>query len=286
MLDEASLRQENCPPSSLRGGHSPTILSELQFNSSRSILNDISSQRDCSSSAASGIQLAVRMQTLAHVQLRLASLAHLFSTGLQMPENIDEIYRIMETMSGILDRSCESDVCGNFCLCDGQFLTGPVMLQFLGCYHSLLLVSSRFVQSLQANMVQVNLSDASGSSSTVCTPSVCPSPPHTGMSTSSVMPAITVGGFKLAMPRRALAEMNLHLVRQTFENLRGAMWRAAVREKASCSSTEEGVHGGVGTPQMQFVGPSSLSGFLNTAVSDLFQIEERLFKTLGVSNKE
>lgn len=212
---------------------------------------------------------------LFEIQPRLLNLALRFSQRSNTTDDVEDIYRATETMIRLMDqmdRRRPSQRTGVV----GFDLSGVAVLIMSGCYFSLLQAYSHLVDIL------TDKADAAAASAS---PGV-----ESGQNTTAV-PTISVGGLRLAMPRRAAAEINLHLVVQTVQSLKGALRQCARRMGSTRRASGDSGYGnvlGIGIEDGQLGGQESMKSMLCQAVEELTEEEGKLLQHLhtvvGTSN--
>ena len=211
---------------------------------------------------------------LFEIQPRLLNLALRFSQRTNSTDDVEDIYRATETIVRLMDQmdarrpSQQAGV--------AKFdLSGVAVLIMSGCYFSLLQAYRHLVDILTDKTVAA----ASARPGVEC-----------GQNTTAV-PTISIGGLRLAMPRKAAAEINLHLVVQTVQSLKAALRQCARRMgSARPPSRDSGYENmlGIGTDDGQLGGQEDMKSMLCQAVEELTEDEGKLLQHLhtlvGASN--
>lgn len=215
------------------------------------------------------------LNRLLEIQPQLLKLVLRFSERSNTTDDVEDIYRVTETMVSIMDQM-EGErlqrVPGK-----GFDFNGIGVLVMSGCYFSL-------IQAYQylADMLSERASAASA--------------PGTGdMADSSLpclqkmsVPTISVGGLRLAMSRKAAAEVNLHLVAHTVYYLKDALQKCAKRMDKRRSSQRSCYDGLLDLDGGPLEGHGKMKTMVCQAVDRLNEGEEKLLDHLhtivGASN--
>lgn len=199
---------------------------------------------------------------LLDAQGQLLNLVRAVPSCSSFPQDVEEIYRITDTFVKVVDdiatgldaSSPRGSPCG-----------GSVTHMLLSsCYMSLIQAFECLVNLLRRELgtkpesleppMGINLAQAQ-----------MPIP-----TTANNVPYISVGNVRLAMPHRAVAEINLHLVSQAVQHLKASISRCAAKFQPSMSNE------GGQTPASS----SSICAFTKIALDELAQRENTLFSGL------
>lgn len=216
------------------------------------------------------------LKKLVDIQLRLENLVQSLSIKPAIPGNIADVYRITETLVDVLHGLSGGD--SAFCRQQNPSgSNGAAVLLFSSCYYSLIVACGHFVRILQL--------DIQGSQNSTDCDSGSPIWYGGPQSDSPQSPlAISVGEFRLALPRKSLAEMNLHLVKQTLQHLRRSMQRQGQNRFSPIPRTRTpGTEDNEYSPQSPSATLNPLAGPLGTALHDLQQKEDDLFHALNIT---
>jgi hypothetical protein len=159
-----------------------------------------------------------RLNCLLDIQSRLAKLVKSLSNNRNVP-NVEETYQASEALISIMDSFQEP---GRLeWSVSSQKPSGAIALLFSSCYLSLIhaydLLAGLLREQLQTNQHAISKEKAPASGRSMID------------STSGSMPTISVGGVRLAMPTKAVAEINLHLITQMVKQLKDSMQQCAAR---------------------------------------------------------
>ncbi|RYP64697.1 hypothetical protein DL771_008654 [Monosporascus sp. 5C6A] len=164
---------------------------------------------------------------LSDIHARLTKLVKSLSKGSNSAEDIEEIYRISESLIGILDAASQSPPNPSASL----RLDGVSVFLLSGCYLSLMKAYQFLVdmlhQELRESPDPLTQAENPGGISRR-------NDPHA--SSKGIVPYLSIGAVRLAMPRKAIAEINLHLVSQKVQHLKISMGQYVSRMAAAQSS--------------------------------------------------
>jgi hypothetical protein len=221
-----------------------------------------------------GLTSVNALQKLVDIQLRLEILIQSLSTSPLIPGNIEDVYRIIETLTGVLNELSD----GDSVLCRQQsssFSNGAAVFLFSSCYYNLIVACGHFVRTLQLDIQgSQNSSDCDSRSP------ICYGGPQSDPSRGPL--AISIGEVRLALPRKSLAEINLNLIQRTLQHLRISVQR--------CGHTSFSPFQGKGTPRTEDKEDSPhapganltpLAGLVGASLRDLQQKENDLFEVLN-----
>lgn len=212
------------------------------------------------------------LQKLVDSQLRLANLTQSLLTSPVIPGNIEDIYRITETLTGVLDELGG----GDSILCRQQnssLSNGAAVFLFSSCYYSLLVACGHFVRMLQLDLQGSENSNDCDSRSPMCYGGPQSDPPR-----------VSVGEFRLALPRKTLAEINLHLVKRTLQHLRMSIQRHGHTSFGPIQGGRtQGVEDKEDSPDASSANLNPLAGLVETSLRDLQQKEKNLFEVLKIT---
>ncbi|RYP39900.1 hypothetical protein DL767_002019 [Monosporascus sp. MG133] len=164
---------------------------------------------------------------LSDIQARLAKLVKSLSKGSNSAEDIEEIYRSSESLIGILDAASQSSRSPSASLRpDGiaVFLLSACYLSLMKAYQFLV---DMLHQELRESPDLLAQAEKPGGISQR-------NDPHA--SSKGIVPYLSIGAVRLAMPRKAIAEINLHLVSQKVQHLKISMGQYVSRMMAAQSS--------------------------------------------------
>lgn len=164
---------------------------------------------------------------LSDIQARLAKLVRSLSRGSKAAEDVEEIYRASEALIGILDGTSTSSRRPSTSVRPD----GIAALLLSGCYLSLMKAYQFLV-----DMLEQELRDSGDSSTQGENPGGSWGSDSLA-STRGVVPYLSIGAVRLAMPRKAIAEINLHLVSQQVQHLKISMKQYASRVTAATQSS-------------------------------------------------
>jgi hypothetical protein len=238
--------------------------------------DEVHTGRKPSLTPSAGCTPVEALKKLVDIQLRLENLIQILSINSVIPGNIEDVYRIIQTLSDILNGLGNGD--SDFCRQQNPSPSnGAAVLLFSSCYYSLIVACGHFVRILQRDIqASQNSWDCDSDS-----PTWYGGPP----SDSRRSPlAITVGEFRLALPRKSLAEVNLCLVKQTLQQLRRSMQRRGQNSprptpETGSPWTEDNEY----LPHMASAILNPLTGALGTALHGLQQKENDLFHALNIT---
>lgn len=142
---------------------------------------------------------------LLEIQPRLVKLAIRFADNASTTDDVEEIYRVTEAMVNII-RQIEEQWLGS--PHQPSSIQGIFVLVLSSCYFSLVQAYRSLVELLAEGLKTPPRSVTNG----VVESSLA----GLGMN----VPSISVGGLRLAIPRKAAAELNLHVVAQTVQYLK------------------------------------------------------------------
>ncbi|KAH8696211.1 hypothetical protein BGW36DRAFT_428231 [Talaromyces proteolyticus] len=277
------VREDHFAPSVSASVESYTGLPCTHLPPAQSSQDGIQTAPKLASTPFMGLESVNILQKLVNIQLRLTNLVQSLSTSSNIPENIEDVYRIIEALTCVLDELNGGDsVCRQR---PSSPSNGAAVLLFSSCYYSLIEACGHFVHMLQLDLQGSRKSSASCDN--LSSPIWCTGPqsdnPESALS-------ISVGAFRLAMPRRALAEINLHLVKQTLQNLRSSMQRSGYNSftglrPISRARTPVSIEENGDLPHTDSVNSNSLAGLVETALYDLKQREKELFDVLEMASR-
>ena len=198
------------------------------------------------------------LNRLLEVQTRLSKFSIPFKDRIDATGDIEAIYHITQTMITVIDGieeqapgQPENRVFG---------CNAAVILLLSSCYTGLIKVYQSLVEML-GNEVNDSPSPASNVPGTK-RPNV---------------PQISVGYLKLSMPRKAAAEVNMHLVAHTIKHLRSALQQCAARIRSPCPN----LHSSSGDMSIRqdselSRGGDALKAMVSQALAEMSMGEERL----------
>lgn len=155
------------------------------------------------------------LNRLFEIQTRLSKFSTPFKDRSDATGDIEAIHQITQAMITVID-GIEDQAPGQP-ETRGSGCNAAVILLLSSCYTSLIRVYQSLVEMLGS---EVNDS-----------PSPISNVP--GMKQTNV-PQISVGYLRLSMPRKAAAEVNMHLVAHTIKHLRSALQQCAARIRSPC----------------------------------------------------
>lgn len=167
---------------------------------------------------------------LSDIQARLTKLVKSLSKGSKAAEDVEEIYRASEALIGILDGTSPSSSSSSHRHSTSLRPDGVAALLLSSCYLSLMKAYQFLVEMLQQELRNSTDPSAQGEN---LGGSVGNDP---FASTRGAVPYLSIGAVRLAMPRKAIAEINLHLVSQQVQHLKVSMKQYASRVSAMQSS--------------------------------------------------
>jgi hypothetical protein len=162
---------------------------------------------------------------LLDIQGRLAKLVKSLNSEPHAPDNVEDIYRASEILISILES-----------VDDGTKLRSPhspakpigvFVSLFLSSYFSLIHAYEVLVGILRNDLNDDQQYTSPNNPSSSSNSSGNPNP------FQGSVPSISIGAVRLAMPKKAFAEVNLHLVAQTVQHVKAAMQRCAARISAA-----------------------------------------------------
>jgi len=169
------------------------------------------------------------LEQLLDVQIRLSHLVRGLFCGIHGPGDVEEIYRTSEILIRILDRgqtASDPTYAPPFGKSAQPKPPGVILHLIITNYFNLIHAYEALVDMLKNESVQEQQQPQQAHSHSHShshhraghhvDPSETPSPPAS-------VPKISIGGFQLAMPQKAYAEINLHLAAQTVQQLRTSM---------------------------------------------------------------
>jgi hypothetical protein len=253
--------------------HFPTSFGPRSVGTSDSGVQDTSSpQRD---------QQNITIRLL-DVQRHLEKLSRTFTDGVTTAEDIRDMYRVSETLLGVIGHVEEQLQRRQHLSQPSDFISnGAVVLLLSSCYLNLIQTYQRLVvvleQELSGNArtpvtTEEGHGQARGNNSS----------PGSATGSSPQFPSISVGGLRLEMPRKAAAEINLHLVAQTVQNLKASLqrctrWLSSVRSSppsSSSSSSPYDINWDQQSDRLEGLNP--MKSLIDLALGDLNTREENL----------
>lgn len=216
------------------------------------------------------------LNRLLEIQPRLLKLAMRFSEQSNTTEDVEDIYRVTETMVSIIDQV--NDRSSERLQSPGLDFNGVIVLLMSSCYFSLVQAYQCLVEMLAE---RVNAASVPGMGD-MADPSIA------SLRETNV-PTISVGGLRLAMPRKAAAEVNLHLVAQTVQYMRGALEQCSKRMDNTRRSSHDSTYDSIlGINEDSLEGQDTMKAMVSQAVEQLNKGEEKLLDRLhslvGASN--
>lgn len=202
---------------------------------------------------------------LLDAQGQLLNLVRALSSCSSFPQDVEEIYRITDTFVKVVD-----DIATGLDASSAQSSStaGSVTHMLLSsCYMSLIQAFECLVGLLRREL---------GPKMDGFEPALGVNLAQTQMPIPVTMhnvPYISVGNVRLAMPHRAVAEINLHLVGQAVQHLKASISRCAA--KVLPGMNMENGHGAHG-----LASSSSICAFTELAMNELQQREHTLFSGL------
>ncbi|KAJ3499376.1 hypothetical protein NLG97_g369 [Lecanicillium saksenae] len=206
---------------------------------------------------------------LLDAQGQLLNLVRALSSCSSFPQDVEEIYRITDTFVKVVD-----DIATGLDASSGPSSTcaGSVTHMLLSsCYMSLIQAFECLVGLLRRELgpridglestLGINLAQTQ-----------VPIP-----TTVNNVPYISVGNVRLAMPHRAVAEINLHLVGQAVQHLKTSISRCAAKVQPGLDMEKsQSTHA--------LASSSSICAFTKMAMNELEQRENILFSGLQMSS--
>lgn len=207
---------------------------------------------------------------LVDIQSRLTKLARSLSSNSGEHKDVEDIYRVSETLIGILD-SVEDPSKFHSSTPSSIRPSGVASLLLSSCYFSLIHAYEFLVTMLQREFA--------GQHQLPTTDPFLSAMDYNSRNTlrQGGVPSISVGTVRIAMPRRAAAEINLHLVAQTLQHLRGSMQQCVSRMTAaqmpSSNSSQRASWDSIETPD-------GVTGLAEMALGELRRREDNLMGQL------
>ncbi|KAI0153143.1 hypothetical protein GGR57DRAFT_467800 [Xylariaceae sp. FL1272] len=206
---------------------------------------------------------------LSDIQARLAKLIRCLKGGSHTVEDVEEIYRTSEAFTGILDAAaCDAASQSPLAAFDGT-----VALLLSSCYLTLIKSYRFLINMLQQELHNTSTGDMQDKMNGTDVKGLL----------RSMLPQLSVGGVRLAMSGKAMAEINLHVVEQKFQHLKCSTRKYALREAAAQNRSRENSE----APREPWESPdsspttsSALVEFVETALIDMRCQEEDLLVRL------
>ncbi|XWW99279.1 hypothetical protein V2A60_007288 [Cordyceps javanica] len=209
---------------------------------------------------------------LLDAQGRLLNLVRALSSCSSFPQDAEEIYRITDIFVKVVDdittRLDESSAAHSP---SGGSITHMLLSS---CYMSLIQAFECLVNLLGR---ELGLKNSDSEPSLGCTLAENQLPRPTA---AANVPYISVGSVRLAMPRRAVAEINLHLVGQAVQQLQASITRCAAKFQPGLGMDHKDLSAHA------LAGSSSVSALTNMAMSELAQRESAVFLGLQMSTRQ
>lgn len=199
---------------------------------------------------------------LLDAQAQLLSLVRVLSSCSSVPQEVEEIYRITDTFVRVVD-----DVAKGLdrATSQGSSYNGSITHMLLSsCYMSLIQAFESLVGLLRREL---------GPNTDPLDPSMGIELAQTPPPMSTSVPYISVGSIRLAMPHRAVAEINLHLVGQAVQHLKSSISRCAAKLHPRLKVEDI-------TAGASLADSSSICAFTKIAMDELTQREHTLFSGL------
>jgi len=218
-----------------------------------------------------------RLNRLLDIQARLGKLIRCLSSGPSVSEIVEDTYKASETLISILDSIEEPYQPGS--PSSPLRPNGTIVLLSSSCYVSLIhayeLLAVLLHEELRRNPNPPVAKDRS--SGTMA---------YDGQPTplQDSMPHISVGAVRLMMPRRAVAEINIHLIMQMAQHLKASMQHFAARmataqvHRGVSSELPRGVRSS--EEKVGVEGCNSITDLAETAQYELRRREENLLTQL------
>ena len=222
------------------------------------------------------------LQKLVDIQPRLIDLVQSLSTSESIPENIEDVYRIIETMTNVLTELGGVD--SAYRQQAAPPLNGAAVLLFSSCYCSLIVACEHFVHLLQMDLQGARDFDLDSGSDILSSPATWGPGSRSGLPATA--PAISVGAVRLEMPRRAVAEIHLQLIKQTLQHLQSSMQRqyhdGFAGQLPISGAGRQNSEDAISQPTSHSIKSNALAGLVETGLDDLLQKENDLDEELGI----
>ncbi|KAF2656308.1 hypothetical protein K491DRAFT_393952 [Lophiostoma macrostomum CBS 122681] len=216
---------------------------------------------------------------LLDIQGRLAKLVKSLNSEPHAPENVEDIYRASEILISILES-----------VDDGSALRSPHSpAKPVGVFVSLFLSSYFSLIHAYEVLVGILRNDLNGNKE-YTTPSNQSSSTNSSGNQNVLqgsVPSISIGAVRLAMPKKAFAEVNLHLVAQTVQHVKAAMQRCAARISAARKDNASGSDASAGEsskPDPKDESSDPLIELAQLGISELSLREDNLISHLRSSS--